>query len=246
MREQQYLDDLSVRAAVAAWTTGEGAFASDIGSDVALTVSLLDRWLSYWDLADRLRRPQRAQFLAFLEQTARPAFRAATEPSPEVFGLLDDINYQAVRDGLTTSSLMIMLSRFACSCRPAVYAPASQHSRRGMQIIGRKLADMSYRTYMLAFMKERERFADRVATIVLADDPTGAAAAAVPLDVLVMRALDRRLMLAGGFAPERLEALVARAAKPAGKSDAPRAKASRPSASPTRAGRNLLPDQTAG
>ncbi|MDC7786166.1 hypothetical protein PQJ75_03755 [Rhodoplanes sp. TEM] len=233
MRDQQYFDDLSVRAAMAAWRSGEAAFSAEMKSATVLTVRTLDRWLAFWDLDDRLRRGQRQQFLDFLETTARPAFCGVLESSPEAFALLDEVNFKAVREGVTTASLMALLTRFACSCEPAVYAPATQHSRRGIQILGRKLADMSYRSYMLTFMKERERFADRVATLVLAAG-SDAKRPAMPLDVLVMRALDRRLMLAGGLPPERFEALL----KPA--------TVATPLAAASPAGRDLLPDQTPG
>lgn len=252
MRDQLYFDDLSVRAALAAWRTGEGAFSAEMRSAPAITMRTLDRWLAYWDLDDRLRRDQRQQFLDLLETTARPAFCGVPEPSPEAFALLDEVNFKAVREGVTTASLMALLTRFACSCEPVVYAPATQYSRRGIQILGRKLGDLSYRTYMLAFMKERERFADRVATLVLAAG-SDACRTAMPLDVLVMRALDRRLMLAGGFPPARLEALLKPASAPApGAVPLPtvRTAAVPPAATrrrvAPRAGRGLLSDQTPG
>lgn len=207
MRDQQHLDDLSVRAAVAQWRSGEASFSADVRSTDALTLQQIDRWLAFWGLDDRLRHGQREQFLTFLEQIARPVFRGIREPSPDAYAQLDEVNFQAVRAGVTTSSLLVMLTRFACACEPTVFAPVTQHSRRGIQTLGRRLPDMSYRTYMLAFVKERERFADRVANLVLADGSTPAGTA-VPLDVLVMRALDSRLMLAGGYPPERLEAVL--------------------------------------
>lgn len=211
MRDHRYLDDLSIDAALARWRAGEAAFAARMTSTTVLTLPMLDRWLADWDLTDRLRRGQREQVRAFLEDTARPLLCGVLSPSADAYALVDQLNFQAVQARITTASLMVLLSRFACSCEPTVYAPLTQYSRRGIQILGRRLDDMSYRTYMLAFAKEKERFAARAATSLLARAAVMDGRPAMPLDVLAMRATDRRLMLAGGFPPERLEAMVAAA-----------------------------------
>ncbi|MBK5957609.1 hypothetical protein CCR97_05215 [Rhodoplanes elegans] len=239
MRKERYQDDLSVSAAIAAWRAGEAAFSVEMRSAAALTPRTLDCWLAFHGLTDRLRPAQCRQLLGFLDDVARPVFRAAGTPSSEAFTRLDEINFEAVRAGITTASLMGLLTRFACACAPAVYAPATQRARRGIQAIGHRLPDMSYRSYMLAFMKEHERFADRVATIVLAAGSAAAKRPVMPLDLLVMRALDWRLMMAGGYPVGQLETLVAPQPLPiriAG--------GSRPSAA--RTGRDLLPGETAG
>lgn len=221
MRDHRYLDDLSIDAALARWRAGEAAFAARMTSTTVLTLPMLDRWLADWDLTDRLRRGQREQVRAFLDETARPLLCGVLSPSADAYALLDELNFRAVQARITTASLMVLLSRFACSCEPTVYAPLTQHSRRGIQILGRRLDDMSYRTYMLAFAKEKERFAARVATSLLARAAVMEGRPAMPLDVLAMRATDRRLMLAGGFPPERLEAMVAAAkAEATAKTDA--------------------------
>lgn len=239
MRKERYLDDLSVSAAMAAWRAGEAAFSVEMRSAAALTPRTLDRWLAFHGLDDRLRPAQRRLLLGFLDDVARPAFRSAATPSPEAFARLDEINFDAVRSGITTASLMGLLTRFACACAPAVYAPATQHARRGIQAIGHRLPDMSYRSYMLAFMKEHERFADRVATIVLAAGSVAAKRPVMPLDLLVMRALDWRLMLAGGRPVEALDTLVTPQPLPIRAAGGSRTSAAR-------SGRDLLPDETAG
>lgn len=239
MRDQRYLDDLSVYAAMASWRAGEAAFSAEMRSAAPLTVRTFDRWLVFHGLDDRLGPGLRRQLLGFLDDVARPSFRSAAMPSSEAFARLDEINFDAVRAGITTASLMGLLTRFACACAPAVYAPATQHARRGIQAIGHRLPDMSYRGYMLAFMKEHERFADRVATIVLAAGSAAAKRPVMPLDLLVMRALDRRLMLAGGYPVGQLEALVAPQPLPIRAAGGIRASAARP-------GRDLLPGEAAG
>jgi hypothetical protein len=208
MRDQSCLDDLSVRAAMAGWRAGEAFLSAELGSTPVLTPGLIERWLVFYGLTDRLRRAQHQQFVGFLEHTARPVLRGVGAVSPETFGLVDDLNSRAVRERITSASLTMLLSRFACACAPAVFAPSTQHSRRGIQILGHKLADMSYRSFMLAVMKERERFADRVATWLLVHEGAGTGSPPITLDVLVMRALDHRLMLAGGYLPDQLEATI--------------------------------------
>lgn len=205
MRDQSYLDDLSVRAAMAGWRAGEAFLSAELRSTPVLTPGLIERWLVFFGLTDRLRRAQREQFIGFLEGTARPALRGVGGPSPEAFGLVDDINFEAVRERITSASLTMLLSRFACACAPGVFVPITQHSRRGIQIVGHKLPDMSYRSFMLAVMKERERFADRIATWLLAYEGADTGTPPITLDVLVMRALERRLMLAGGYLPDQIE-----------------------------------------
>ncbi|MFD2182783.1 hypothetical protein [Rhodoplanes azumiensis] len=245
MRNQRELDDLSVRAAMATWRAGEAAFSAEMRAAAALTPRTFDRWLAFHDLADRLRPAQRRQLLAFLDDVARPAFRSAAMPTSEAFARLDEINFDAVRAGITTASLTGLLTRFACACAPAVYAPATRHARRGIQAIGYRLPDMSYRSYMLAFMNEHARFADRVATIVLSAGSAAAERPVMPLDLLVMRALDRRLMLAGGYPQEWLAAVIASAESVVAMPRPVRAAGgSRGVAPPT--GHDLLPGETAG
>ncbi|EJW12856.1 hypothetical protein A33M_1418 [Rhodovulum sp. PH10] len=216
MQEQQYLDDLAVRAAVAGWQGGEAAFSASFKSKTIVSAELLNRWLAFWGLGDRLRRDQREQFRDFLERAARPALCNILDAGPDAWALVDDLNFQAVQEKLTTASLMSLLTRFACSCEPTVFAPATQHSRRGIQVLcrnhpdGRKLSDMSYRSFMIAFMREQERFASRIATALLKLPSTAANGTPLPADVITMRAFDRRLMLLGGYTPARMEQEVAR------------------------------------
>jgi hypothetical protein len=208
MKVQDYLDDLSVRAAVAGWRAGEAGLSAELRSAAVLTAGLIERWLAFFGLSDRLRRGQHEQFGGFLARTARPALRGVGVPSPEAFGLVDEINFEAVRQRITSASLTMLLSRFACACAPTAFAPITQLSRRGIQILGHKLADMSYRSFMLAVMKEREGFAERVVPSLPADQAGDCGSSSAWLDVVVMRALDKRLMLAGGCPPDLLEATI--------------------------------------
>ncbi|NVO13496.1 MAG: hypothetical protein HXX10_05605 [Rhodoplanes sp.] len=208
MQDQSYLDDLSVRAAVAGWRAGEEVLSAEFRAAPVLTAGLIDRWLNFFGLTDRLRLGQREQFVGFLERTARPALRDIGASSPETFALVDEINFEAVRQRITSASLTMLLSLFACVYAPAIFSPITQHSRRGIQILGHRLADMSYRSFMLAVMKEREHFADRIAALRSAHEVAGNGFSPVPLDVVVMRALDQRLMLAGGYPPDELEAVI--------------------------------------
>ncbi|WP_040619016.1 hypothetical protein [Rhodovulum sp. PH10] len=196
-----------MRAAIVGCLTGESVFTREIRTGRFYSLRRLEDWLAFFGLADDFPAGQKLRLLRFLEEEAGPRLAPVTGGTFDTFTLVDDLEMRAVRSGLVTNALPDVVTSFACSAVPSVYAPMTGCSQRGLRTLGAKLGDLGYCTYMTAFMKELERFAARTAAVDLpAPLPMMWRDGPLPgRDVVAMRALDRRLKAAGGFPLDRLE-----------------------------------------
>lgn len=199
------LDELAARAAIANWRGKEGAQARELQSIGQFDQDRLKRFLSQWGLARSNPNATRAGLLEFLNQHAIPALRLGKEgyaPQSEAYQTIDQLAQFGKDLKLTNGKQTSLLSKLGLSLCPEIFIPYDSTVRAALVAVGKRVRDHAYSEYMDAVMSEKPAF-DRA----LRDKnltPTALSAADMSPLLFEMRALDKRLMLRGGFNPEKM------------------------------------------
>jgi len=198
---------VAANAAVACWFTpdGEGQLAAAIQADGPLAADTFKAWLIKWMVARNSLLRHRTDLLTFLNEHARPAFLAGEHQGPVLVEHLRD-QVQAFTHGRPTS----LMSKFAFSCCPTIYAPYDRRARSALRVLHFVVPDHNYGPYMGAFTAVRESVAaalvDIHITLEAVMDDLGINQGNYPPNqppmdqaLFEMRTTDKFLMLLGGF-----------------------------------------------
>jgi hypothetical protein len=196
-------EELAARAAVACWNGSEGKNATAIRMAKELDLATLSGFLNAWMLARANPLPRRELLLEFLNSHALPTLRAIDHASDEAYAVIEELSHQALADHATRGRPTSMLSKLAHAICPLVFIPYDSRVQAALRLAGKGIKSHQYRDYMLAVLSEKPALDRELARRGLS--AAGLNATGVSQTLFEMRALDKWLMLRGGFNPDRMK-----------------------------------------
>lgn len=199
------LDELAAKSAVACWHGPEGTASKEIQTADGFEMATLVRFLNYWMLARSNPLNNRDALLKFLNEHAIPALKAIdpeNTPSRHTYAVIEELSERAQATNTTRGRPTSLLSKLALLMRPLVFIPYDTRVRAALQIAGNGVPDHNYTAYMVAVLSEKPGFDQTLKNKNLSVTSLGASGMSQAL--FEMRALDKRLMLTGGFSPTLL------------------------------------------
>ncbi|MET4044916.1 hypothetical protein ABIC03_006645 [Bradyrhizobium sp. RT6a] len=195
-------EELAARAAVACWQGSEGRYAEAIRTARRLDADGLARFLNLWMLARSNPLNKRGALLNFLNDHVMPTLLGIDHASDEAYGVIEDLSAKALKEGATLGRPTSMLSKLALAVCPLVYIPYDARVQNALRRAGKGISPHSYRNYMRAVLSEKPAFDQNLARRGLSIETLDGGAMSRAL--FEMRALDKWLMLRGGFNPETM------------------------------------------
>ena len=200
-------DELAARAAVANWRGQEGAHSRELQATGPLEMEALKRFVNLWGLARSNPLERRERLLDFLNQYAIPALKGidpASSPSRHIYAVIEKLSQQAATTDVTNGRRPTsLLSKLGLAIRPEIFIPYDSRVNEALAKVGKRVAAHAYGEYMLAVLSEKPVFDQALQNKALSAASLGAEDMSQSL--FEMRALDKRLMLRGGFNPATLE-----------------------------------------
>jgi len=196
-------EELAARAAVACWNGSEGRNAAAIRDADPLDSAALTGFLNAWMLARANPLPRRAALLAFLNGYAMPALREFNQPSEQAYSVIESLSRQSVAEQATRGRPTSMLSKLGHAVSPSVFIPYDSRVQKALRAVGKGVRAHNYCDYMQAVLSEKPAFDQELRRRGLAADTLKATG--MTQSLFEMRALDKWLMLRGGFSASRME-----------------------------------------
>jgi hypothetical protein len=193
------LDILAARAAISAWKGNEGTFSQEIQGCNRLSIEILEKWLAEWMLSRSVPKRDRDRLLAFLNDKAIPAFRNVENGSGE-YEIVEELSRLAVESEAMSKRPTSLISKFGLTMSPEIFVPYDSRVRKALKLLGHKIPEHGYVKYMTAVLAEKPAFLRTFDEKGLTATRLGAGEMSQSL--FEMRALDKRLMLEGGFSPK--------------------------------------------
>ena len=198
-------DELAAKVAIANWHGQERAHWEVFQTAGRLGMENLTRFVNYWMLARSNPLNHRETLLAFLNDHAIPALKEIDPksiPNRQAWAVVEQLSQRAtsIGNGSRPTSLLTKLALVIC---PEVFIPYDARARAALNGV----QEHAYCDYMEAVLSEKPAF-DRA----LRDKNLTAAkldANGMSQSLFEMRALDKRLMLRGGFNPATIEREIA-------------------------------------
>jgi hypothetical protein len=198
-------DELAAKVAIANWHQRERTQWETFQTVGSLGMANLTRFLNYWMLARGNPLRHRESLLTFLNDHAIPALKEidpTVKPTRQTYAVVEHLSQRAtsVGNGKRPTSLLSKLALVIC---PEVFIPYDARARAALQGV----REHAYCDYMEAVLSEKCAFdrALRDKNLTAARlDPDG-----MSQSLFEMRALDKRLMLRGGFNPATIEREIA-------------------------------------
>jgi hypothetical protein len=198
------LDELAARAAIACWRGAEGTLSRAIKDVVPLPMTILQAWLSRMGLARSVPTARREGLLAFLNDRAIPQLRdAPNDPSPNTFSLVEKLSQEARSRDVLNGRPTSLLSKLGLAVHPELFIPYDGRVFRALKGRGARVQRHIYSDYMTAVFAQKPAFLSTLNEKNLSSGSLGAADI-MSQHLFELRALDKRLMLAGGFDKERM------------------------------------------
>lgn len=197
------LEELAARAAVACWNGAEGRNAGAVREANPLNLETLNLFLNAWMLARTNPLPRRAALLEFLNNQAMPALRAVNHPSESAYRVIEDLSEKAVLARVTRGRQTSMLSKLAHAVCPLVFIPYDRRVRSALKLAGKGVQAHRYCDYMQSVLSEKPAFDQELRRRGLS--AASLKAAGMTQILFEMRALDKWLMLRGGFSFARMQ-----------------------------------------
>jgi hypothetical protein len=194
--------ELAARAAVACWNGSEGKNAAAMRAADPLSSDALTAFLNAWMLARANPLPGRAGLLAFLNSYALPALRAVDQPSDEAYQLIEKLSNQAVAEKATRGRPTSMLSKLGHAVSPSVFIPYDSRVQMALRAVGKSIRAHHYCDYMQAVLSEKPASDQELKRRNLTVESLNVSGMTQAL--FEMRALDKWLMLRGGFSAARM------------------------------------------
>ena len=198
-------DELAARTAIANWLGEEGEHSRELQASRLLEEQRLKRFLGKWGLARSNPIDNRADLLNFLNQYAIPALKeisADGRPSRHAYAVIEELSLRGKDSNLTNGRQTSLLSKLGLSLCPEIYIPYDSTVRDALTAVGKKVRDHAYCDYMEAVMSEKPAFERALRDKGLTAESLSADGMSQWL--FEMRAHDKRLMLRGGFDPDRM------------------------------------------
>jgi hypothetical protein len=193
-------EEVAARAAVACWDGREGRTAAAIRTANVLDTATLTPFLNVWILARSHPLVKREELLLFLNNHAMPAIRAFTQPSDEAYQVVEALGQRAVAEKATRGRPTSMLSKLGHAVSPLVFIPYDRRVRIALRKCGKGVRAHQYRDYMQAVLSEKSSFVRKLQDRGLSAQSLNASSMSQPL--FELRALDKWLMLCGGFSKD--------------------------------------------
>jgi hypothetical protein len=140
--------------------------------------------------------------LAFLNEQALPALLAIDRASDEAYDVIEQLSARSLQQGVTSGRPTSMLSKLALAICPLVFIPYDSRVQEALRGVGKGIRADSYRDYMRAVLSEKPAFDRELAQRDLSIESLKATGMSQAL--FEMRALDKWLMLCGGFSSETM------------------------------------------
>lgn len=200
-------EELAARAAVACWAGSEGRNAAAIRGAELLNLEILSKFLNAWMLARGNPLSKRDELVSFLNRRVLPALREIDDVSEEAYLVIENLSKLSVVEEATRGRPTSMLSKLAHAVSPEVFVPYDHRVRKALRQIDKGVRAHHYRDYMAAVLSEKPAFVQELKRRRLSAESLKAKDMSQPL--FEMRALDKWLMLCGGFNSVRMERDVA-------------------------------------
>jgi hypothetical protein len=142
----------------------------------------------------------REKLLSFLNEHAIPALKGIdvrTSPSRRNYAVVEELSERAVRLGATSGRPTSLLSKLGLAICPEIFIPYDTRVREALRLAGKRVGEHAYGDYMAAVLSEKPAFDE-----VLRHKNFSAVslnASEMSQSLFELRALDKRLMLRGGF-----------------------------------------------
>lgn len=196
-------EELAARAAVACWNGSEGRNAGAIRAVNPLDLDTLTLFLNAWMLARGNPLPRRPGLLSFLNAHAMPALRAVDQASDDAYRIIEKLSFKAVSEQATRGRPTSMLSKLAHAVSPLVFIPYDSRVQKALRAVSKGVKAHYYCDYMRAVLSEKPAFDRELRQRGLSVESLRATGMSQTL--FEMRALDKWLMLRGGFSATRME-----------------------------------------
>jgi hypothetical protein len=200
--------ELAARAAVACWAGSEGRNAAAIRGSESLNAEILGKFLNAWMLARGNPLSRRNELVSFVNRRVLPALREIRDVSEEAYLVVEKLSELSVTEEATRGRPTSMLSKLAHAVNPEIFVPYDHRVRKALREIDKGVRAHHYRDYMAAVLSEKPGFVQELKRRKLSAESLNAKNMSQPL--FEMRALDKWLMLCGGFSPVRMERDVAK------------------------------------
>lgn len=189
--------ELAARAAVACWNGSEGTHALAVRSTNELDLETLTRFLNVWMLARSNPLERRAGLLAFLNQHAMPALKVMNRPSEPAYRLIETLSDRAQAEQVTKGRPTSMLSKLGHAVSPIVFIPYDSRVQKALRSSGKGIRAHCYFDYMQAVLSEMPALQRELTQRGLSAQTLNATG--MSQELFELRALDKWLMLRGGF-----------------------------------------------
>jgi hypothetical protein len=196
-------EELAARVAVACWNGSEGRNAAAIRAANPLNSETLTGFLNAWMLARGNPLQRRSGLLSFLNSHAMPALRAINEASEDAYRLIEKLSHESAAEQATGGRPTSMLSKLAHAVSPLVFIPYDTRVRKALHAVGKGVRPHHYCDYMRAVLSEKPAFDQELQRRGLSIESLKAEG--MTQHLFEMRALDKWLMLRGGFSTARME-----------------------------------------
>ncbi|MEH2542805.1 hypothetical protein [Bradyrhizobium sp. AZCC 1699] len=193
-------EEVAARAAVACWHGREGQTAAAIRTANALDDGTLKPFLNVWILARSNPLAMREELLRFLNTHAMPAIRSFSQPSDEAYRVIETLGHSAVAEKATRGRPTSTLSKVGHAVSPLVFIPYDRRVRLALGKLGKGVRAHSYCDYMQAVLSEKAGFVRKLEERGLSAESLNASGMSQAL--FEVRALDKWLMLRGGFSKD--------------------------------------------
>lgn len=198
-------DELAAKVAIANWHSQERVHWVIFQTANRLEMESLARFLNYWGLARANPLKHREPLLTFLNDEAIPALKEINPksiPVRQTYAVIEQLSQHATSfgNGNRQTSLLSKLALVIC---PEIFIPYDARAREALQGI----REHAYCDYMAAVLAEKPAFDQALRDKKLTAARLDANGMSQPL--FEMRALDKRLMLRGGFNPATIEREIA-------------------------------------
>jgi hypothetical protein len=166
----------------------------------------LQRFVNLWGLARSNPLDYRERLLSFLNEYAIPALKevdAANPPSRQTYVLIERLSQRAADSNAAKGRPTSLLSKLGMAICPEVFIPYDSRVNEALRKAGKGVESHGYGDYMLAVLSEKPSFDRALHDKNLTVESLNANGMSQSL--FEMRALDKRLMLRGGFNPATME-----------------------------------------
>lgn len=203
-------EELAARAAVACWAGSEGRFSSTIQSGRPLDFDALKRYLYLWGLSRTCPSDKRGKLLAFINEAAIPRLnytRQSSDATEAKYAIVEELSKLAVENEVVSGRPTSLVSKLALAACPLIFIPYDRLARKALRDTGKGVRDHHYRDYMKAVLSEKSAFDRELTRRRLSAESLHASG--MSQDLFEMRALDKWMMLRGGFDAQTMRAELA-------------------------------------